>query len=593
MQEQNQETRKHYLNFINAQRGIGIGQHKIACPECQHKRKKNKKDKAFSVNIDAEKIIYNCFHCGINGVLNRQEGVFMQAPVKPQKKIVVQKNQTKGAVVDWLKERGIDQEIAIRSGCLLTTKNNKPVLGFSFNNGDGVEAVKWRSANGSKEFWWENNAKRLWGEQVKDKDLPDIEETIVITEGEMDMLSIKQSFMGEANIEVYSVPNGAPSKVSVSDGKIDPKEDGRFSYVWNDRSKFDDKRIILAVDNDESGRALGDELARRLNKAKCCIVDYGNYKDANDMLLGDGASKLRDAVLYAEPIPLHGLNNVSYYKEEIQSLYDKGVSSGWSTGLASVDELFTIKSGLFVISGHPSEGKSCFVDWLVYSLAKDYGIKTCYCSFENSPSLHSIKLSQIITSKKFWGDNRMTQEEKDYAENFISEHILFQDFQSEGATIDDILERFEQSIMRQGTRICVIDPYNFIRTDNVKGKLMTDVVSDLLSKVQNFCRKNDVTCLFVVHPSKPKMDNKKSIVGGLDISGSYSWFAKSDVGITIARQDGDGVGVHVWKARHGIYGHKMGSTSLTFDPETGRYTDYHETTRKRLQEEIDNGEWDI
>ena len=122
---------------------------------------------------------------------------------------------------------------------------------------------------------------------------------------------------------------------------------------------------------------------------------------------------------------------------------------------------------------------------------------------------------------------------------------------------------------------------------------MTDVVSDLLSKVQNFCRKNDVTCLFVVHPSKPKMDNKKSIVGGLDISGSYSWFAKSDVGITIARQDGDGVGVHVWKARHGIYGHKMGSTSLTFDPETGRYTDYHETTRKRLQEEIDNGEWDI
>ena len=60
----------------------------------------------------------------------------------------------------------------------------------------------------------------------------------------------------------------------------------------------------------------------------------------------------------------------------------------------------------------------------------------------------------------------------------------------ENPTIDDILERFEQSIMRQGTRICVIDPYNFIRTDNIKGKLMTDVVSDLLSKVQNFCRKN-------------------------------------------------------------------------------------------------------
>ena len=117
MQALNEETRKQYLNFINAQRGIGIGQHKIACPECQDSRTKNKKDRPFSMNIDSEKIIYNCFHCGINGVLNRQQGVFMQAPVKPQKKITVKKNQTKGAVIDWLKERGIDQEIALRSGC--------------------------------------------------------------------------------------------------------------------------------------------------------------------------------------------------------------------------------------------------------------------------------------------------------------------------------------------------------------------------------------------------------------------------------------------------------------------------------------------
>ena len=588
MQALNNDTQKQYLNHINAQRGIGIGQHKITCPECQHKRsKKNRKDRPFSMKIDGSKIIYNCFHCGINGIINREEGVFVQQPVEPKKKIVVKKNKAEGAVVDWLKERGISQEIALRSGCILTKKNNRPVIGFSFKSGDEIEAIKWRTAHHkNKDFWWENNAKRLWGEQVKDKNLPDVEDTIVITEGEIDMLSIKQAFMGEnvSNIEVYSVPNGAPN--SVSDGKIDPKEDGRFSYVWKDRSKFEDKRIILAVDNDESGRALCDELARRLNKARCCVPDFGGCKDANDVLVTEGAEELRNTILHAEPIPLHGLNGVTHYSKEIDALYEKGVSSGWSTGLKSVDELFTIKSGLYVLSGHPSEGKSCFVDWLVYSLAKDYGIKTCYCSFENSPSLHSIKLSQIITSKKFWGDNRMTEEEKDYALNFISEHILFQDFQSEGATIEDILERFEQSIMRQGTRICVIDPYNFIRTDNVKGKLMTDVVSDMLSLVQNFCKKNDVTCFFIVHPSKPKMDNKKSIVGGLDISGSYSWFAKSDVGITIARQEGDGVGVHVWKARHGIYGHKMGHCSLHFDPETGRYADYH-------QQEEDDFDWDF
>ena len=60
MQQENQETKKHYVNFINGQRGIGIGQSKIACPECQKSRTKNKKDRPFSVNIDSEKIIYNC-----------------------------------------------------------------------------------------------------------------------------------------------------------------------------------------------------------------------------------------------------------------------------------------------------------------------------------------------------------------------------------------------------------------------------------------------------------------------------------------------------------------------------------------------------
>ena len=186
-----------------------------------------------------------------------------------------------------MNDRGISIETADRAGAVLLEKNNKPVIGFTFplaDSTDKYEAVKYRSANGTKDFWWENNATKLWGRQVHNDSLETIADTIVITEGEMDCLAILESFSEYANIQVYSVPNGAPSKIS--DSKVDPSEDGRFKYVWEEREKFENVgRVILATDSDTSGDVLADELSRRLNKARCYRVDYRGNKDANDLLL--------------------------------------------------------------------------------------------------------------------------------------------------------------------------------------------------------------------------------------------------------------------------------------------------------------------
>ena len=578
------EQNNHYLNFIQRQNkthGLTHGQYKIKCPECQLNRTKNKQDSPFSVNIDHEKIIYNCFHCGINGIISRVQvvqGIKMQTPPIVERKVIsINENVKEGECIDWLEKRKIDPEIAIKSGCILNIKNNKPVIGFSFMSDDKVDAIKWRSANGTKTFWWENNAQRLWGEQVRDSALPDVESTIVITEGEMDTLAIKQAFFGHSNIEVYSCPNGAPSKVS--DKKVDPKDDVKYSYIWNDREKFENvERIILATDSDSAGDALADELSRRLNKARCYRMEYAGHKDANELLMLEGEKAVRDAVLFSPPIPLHGLNTIDHYSEELQSLYDNGKPQGVSTGMASVDKLFTIKTGMLnIITGYPSEGKSCFLDQLIINLGRNHGYKTCYCSFENPPSLHAIKLSQILMNKPFFeGHNeRMSQEDFDYAQTWISDHILFQDYQDGGlATIESVLEKAQASVMRNGCRILVIDPFNFIHTES-KGRLETDVVSDILSQCQLFAKQTSCVVFFVAHPSKPMDRTKKHIVGGLDVSKSMAWFSKADLGITIHRGD-KAVEVHVWKTRWGIFGHRLGKAKLSFDPVTGRYGEAEE-----------------
>ena len=72
-------------------------------------------------------------------------------------------------------------------------------------------------------------------------------------------------------------------------------------------------------------------------------------KDANDVLIKHGAEKLRELVLGAEPIPLHGLNNLDHYADEFQDLYDKGMPTGVSTGYATVDKIFTLSTPNLVV----------------------------------------------------------------------------------------------------------------------------------------------------------------------------------------------------------------------------------------------------
>ena len=559
------------------------GQHKISCPNCQHQRKKNRRDKPLSVNIDSEKIVYHCHHCGVEGLINT-----MARPVsrrlngngsKPIKPIKINESSASDRSIQWLMERGISLETAEHAGCLLLEKNNKPVIGFTYSSEDSLEeyeAIKWRSANGSKDFWWDNNATRLWGRQVYNDSLSTIEDTIVITEGEMDQMAIKEAFKDFANIDVYSVPNGAPSKIT--NNKIDPSEDGRFKYVWEEREKFENvKKIILATDSDTAGDVLADELSRRLNRARCYRVDYKGSKDANDLLLNTDAETLRKQIVNADPIPLHGLNNIEFYADEFQSLYEQGKPSGVSTGIASVDKLFNLQTGyLNIITGYPGDGKSAFIDQLVVNVGKDYGWKTCFCSFEKPPSLHAVQLSQVLTGKPFFeGFNvRMTQEEKDFAEGWINEHILFQDYSDAGLpTIEAILEKGASAVMRYGIRVLVIDPFNFIHTDT-KYALETDMVSDMLTKVQLFCKQHDVLCFFVAHPTKPAERGKKSVVTGVDIAKSMHWFSKADLGLTVYRGE-DSVELHVWKSRWQWLA-RIGSTSLKFNPTNGRYEEAEE-----------------
>ena len=160
---------------------------------------------------------------------------------------------------EWLGNRKIDLDTAKNGLCL---GGDKTFTGnrFSILGKRKAFACKWRTANGKKDFWWTNSASRLWG---KEGDESKGIEGLVITEGEMDALSIKQAFLdADMDVSVFSVPNGSPNKIT--DGKVDPSEDGRFKYVWNDKDLLDKyDKIILASDTDTAGDCLVHELSKK------------------------------------------------------------------------------------------------------------------------------------------------------------------------------------------------------------------------------------------------------------------------------------------------------------------------------------------
>jgi|TARA_R110000824_G_scaffold3371_1_gene15943 twinkle protein len=512
-----------------------------------------------------------CHHCGESGATTlekpKENIVKFVPPVKKELEPVAQ---------DYLIERGLSAATLSAGGVLSGHKfirdEGREVLcvGFPYVEPatDKTYAVKWRSVDG-KGFTQESAAATFYGiEKVK------VGETIVIAEGEIDALSLREAGVRNA----VSVPNGAP--VKVSDGLVDPVEDRKFGYVWaaNELIKAADK-IIIAVDKDGPGKALAEELARRIGKPKCFSVEWpDDCKDANDTLLKYGKARVANVVDEAEPWPIAGLYDADHYADQVKILYKNGAGKGLSTGYTNVDGLFTVKTGMVhVVTGVPSMGKSEFVDQLLFNLSQRYDWRHAICSFENPPHMHIGKLLEKTLGKPFHEGptQRMSEEEMERGLEWINDHFIFME-QSDGtsASIDDILERGSAAVQRMGVRSLVIDPYNYLDM-NIGSKSETNLISEMLSKVRNWAAAHDCAVFFIAHPAKlyRQSDGNYPVPKGYDISSSASWFSKADIGITVHRNfESDLVEIHVWKVRFKHLG-KQGMTELSYDIRTGTYAE--------------------
>jgi len=553
--------------------------HRIICPECAHTRKRrNQNQPTMNVTADGDAWIFNCHHCGAQGISPGPKTTYYrrprsQPPEPPPPPPQYGTPLTPEAIA-FASSRGISRQTLEVARCFSDVKYMRemngevPVLAFPYmtDDGDGLLAAKYRSLQDKHFTQNPGGASTLFGVERLILGQP-----LFIFEGEIDALTLTEAGIQNG----VSVPAGAVSTPSAGPIREDEKA---FAFLRKaERFLKDAPKVVIASDGDQPGGVLGEELVRRIGRDRCWKVEYPDgCKDINDVLMQHGAAKVTEVVKAATPWPVVGLHQPESYFPEVRRIYVEGHVSGARTGLPSVDDLFTVVPGqVSIVTGIPASGKSEFVDQLMVNLTREHDWRFGVCSFENPPEYHVIKLAEKVVGKPFSDGpkDRMNTAEMEDAFAWINDHFSFiVEDESQLSTIDSILERAKVALLRSGIKGLVIDPYNYVEM-NRRESSETELISSMLSKVRGFARANDIHVWFVAHPAKmPRIDGRTPIPTGYDISGSAAWFSKADLGVTVHKAEDLSVEIHVWKCRFKWTG-KQGVTALHYDLATGIYSE--------------------
>ena len=297
----------------------------------------------------------------------------------------------------------------------------------------------------------------------------------------------------------------------------------------------------------------------------------GDFKAAARDLVAKGYGEKRNG--HALPALQTGvtLSPVDGLVSEVLELYHKPYYPGESTGWRELDKIFQVEKGqLNICFGKPGDGKSSFVDALMFNLAKKSGWRVMLFSPENkSRAYHASKLCEIAIGKPWYGQGRMTPEEAMAAAKWISEKFIFLSQKDGGSGLLEILEAVKEA----KPDAVVVDPWNRLNHPRPAAMTETEYIGEMLARTSALCKSLNLSFWFVVHPQKLRRDKEGRIIrpGFYEVSGSAHWANMADNGLLIWRDmENQITEIETVKVRYRHNG-SMGVVKMKFDRPSGRF----------------------
>lgn len=478
------------------------GEEMMRCPSCSDSRKK-KHLKCFGWNHDIQK--GRCNHCEI---------ILFPKPSRKSKEDYkipeINNTQLSDKSVKWLNDRGISKSTIKRfnlsEGLEWMPQENREMNTIQFNYFRDGKLVNVKYRDAKKNFKMTKDAELILYniDGIKDH------ESMIICEGEIDALTVYEAC---GFINVVSVPNGGTTKNDF------------FNNCYDQIKNM--KEIIICVDNDEVGINLRRQISERFGKYRCSYVDYPkDCKDINDVLVNYGRQKVKECIDNKKYFPVDGIFTMSDYAEDLYGIWKNGVFPGFEVSCIG----FRINYGRFtVVTGVPHNGKSELVDQIIVEMTQKHSWKWGILSFENYPyTIHQRKIANKILKKPF---NELSSDELMSAMGTMQDSFIWLDFNSKEMTIDVILGKVKELMLRYGINGFLIDPWNFIETN---GNDDTDSIKKILVKMQKFIRETGIHIILIAHTTKIQGDREPTLY---DISGSAHFFNIMDNGVIVHREN--------------------------------------------------------
>ena len=417
--------------------------------------------------------------------------------------------------------------------------SNRNVVGYKER--DKEKNFRWNGKNTEHQLFGQH----LWGSG----------KSIVISEGEMDALSIYQA---RPTWPVVSVPNGASAAA----------KDLKHQIPW--LLGFDE--IILMFDGDEPGQKAAQEAASLFPPDRVFMASLGSYKDASEALQANDPEAIRQAVW----------NKRSYTPQTIvdgRDLYElvssplKGKDADYpyqalnevTSGLR-LGELVTVTAGSGV-------GKSTFCGELAMALVNQ-GIAVGYIALEESLKRTALRLMTVSANKPLHLSNDIPEEEfaAAFSASIGSGRVYLRDgFGS--VDPDVILNDIRFMVKARDVKFVILDHLSILLSGNDSGdeRKMIDVT---MTKLRSFVEETGIGMVLISHLRRSHSDKGPEDGSAISLQmlrGSHSIVQLSDQVIAIQRSITEGeclAEVVVLKNR--FTGQTGSAGFLSYDKETGR-----------------------